>query len=138
VCPQQLVNGLVGGQERQALQQAEAGLGQRAHGTQPRDAQRRLVNQLQGQAWLDPVGGLPAPAQQQVPGAQAEVLRHQQPQPQVGTTDLVGQELPDTAFQALRVTPGRAVVRPAHDHRHIRLRVRLAAVEFFFVSRSVR
>jgi hypothetical protein len=55
VACQQLVDGLVGGQERQALQQAEARLGQGPRGTQSGDAQGGFVNQLHRETRLNPL-----------------------------------------------------------------------------------
>ena len=73
--PEQLVDGHVAGEERQAVGQLEDPLVQCAAVPQPGAAQRRLMDQLQRQAWSHILGALSRPAAHQVPGPQAEQFR---------------------------------------------------------------
>ena len=61
------------------------------------------MNQLQGQTGFDPRGRLAAPARQQVPGSQAEVLGDQHPQADHVAGDFVGQQLANASFQTSRI-----------------------------------
>ena len=128
----------IGGQEGQTVGQLESALVQATPGAHTGDTQGRLVDQLQGEAGLDPLGGLARPAAQQVPGSQAEQLGSEQPQADGTVAHLVGQELTDLPFEAAGI---------AGQYSHARLgrpggqRLWLAGttpIEFFFEGRLVR
>jgi hypothetical protein len=94
------------------------------------------MNQLQRQTRLDAFGGEAAPGEQQIPGSQAEMFGNQQPQAQVGTADLVRQQLPDSTFQARRVTRFGADLQAGALGCQLRFSLRSAAMQFFFEGRS--
>ena len=128
----------VGGQEGQAIGQLEAALVQAAAGAHAGNAESRLVDQLQGKAGFDPLGGPARPAAEQVPGPQAEQLGGEQPQPDEIIADLVGQELTDSAFQAAGIAGDHGDAGLGRPSRQ-RLRLaRLIPIEFFFEGRLVR
>lgn len=97
-----------------------------------------FMHQLQGQARLDLGAGLTTPAAQQVPGAQAQMLGQQQPQPDQIAGDLVGQQLTDAAFQAGGIAgfTARAFLGALGVDGELTLGP--ALVEFFFEGRSLR
>ena len=138
VGPEQLVDGRVAGEERQAVGQLEDPLVQRAAMPQPGAAEGRLVDQLQRQPRPHAPRPLPGPAADQVPGPQAEQLGDQQPDAGQVPHHLVGEELPHAVLDAPRVARdglGAGLTRPGLDGR---LRPRAVAVEFFFEGRSPR
>jgi hypothetical protein len=103
------------------------------------DAQGGLVDQLQGQSGLDPHRGLLRPAAQQVPGAQPEMFRDQQPQAHHGVTDLVGESLSHAALEADRIAVARTNQLAGELGRDLfGCPARPATVEFFFVARIRR
>lgn len=71
---EQLMHGLVGGDKGQPVGQLKAFLRQCALVAQAGGAQCRLVDQLQSEARLDMSASLLAPATEQVPGAQTQML----------------------------------------------------------------
>ena len=80
---EQVVQGAVGRQPRQAIDQFKAPMAQGAIGPEGRPAQSRFVDQVQRQArGQGRAGRFPRPSPQQVPSAQAQVLWHQQPEAQ--------------------------------------------------------
>jgi hypothetical protein len=94
----------VGHYERQAVGQLEAATAvQGPFGTNSRRADCRFMDQLQGQAGFRTLRRLPGPATQQIPSAQAEMFGDQQPHTRQIATNLVGQHLPYTAFNVLRM-----------------------------------
>ena len=97
------------------------------------------MHHLQRQSRWEFSRAVARPAAQQVPRAQPEVFRDQQPQAHRGVTDLVGEPLPNAAFEAERIAVGLTnhlagdlgldlFGRPA----------RPAPVEFFFEGRIRR
>ena len=96
------------------------------------------MDELKRQAGLDPRGGAPGPAEQQIPGAQAEVLGDEQPQAQGGAADLIGQELSDAALEAAGVARLGAALRAGALGLDGGIRIGLAAIEFFFEGRNRR
>jgi hypothetical protein len=102
---QELVDGGVAGDKRQAVGDLEAALAQAAAIAHPGDAQGRLVDQLEGQPRLNLRGGLARPSAEQVPSAQAEVFGHQEPEADQRAADLIGQELPHGPLEAGRIGP---------------------------------
>ncbi len=100
---QEGMNGHVTGDEGKSVGQLEAALAEGALLPQPRGTQRRLMDHLQRQAWLDTSAALPAPTTEQVPSAQPQVFGNQEPEAHEVAGDLVGQDLPYAAFQAERI-----------------------------------
>jgi hypothetical protein len=94
------------------------------------------MHQLQSQAGFDAFRGLPGPAAQEVPGPQPKVFGHQQPQTEVRTADLVGQELAHAAFQTAGIGRLGTGKGPAALGGQRWFNRRLAAMEFFFEGRS--
>jgi hypothetical protein len=94
------------------------------------------MDQLQGQPGLDAFAGGAAPTDQQVPSSQAQVFGDQQPQPQHGTADLVGQELPDATLQTLGITRLGVNFSLGTLRLHSLFRARVATMKFFFEGRS--
>ena len=130
-----IMQGLIGGEKRQAVGQGQPGMGQAAGFPEPADAQGGLVHQLQQETGRDGVRRLPRPAGQQIPGAQAQVLGNQKPQTHARVGDPVGQELPHLPLQGERVGRGRApIAAGAADFNAGRLRTK--PVEFFFAGRT--
>ena len=135
---EELVDGHVAGEERQAVGQLEDPLVQGAAVPQAGAAQRRLVDQLQRQARPHAFRALTGPAAHQVPGPQAEQLGDQQPDAGQVSHDLVGEELSHAVLDAARIARdglGALPVRPDLDGR---LRARAVAIEFFFEGRTSR
>lgn len=137
----QHVNGLVGGDEGKAVGDLESLLAEDAALAQSRDAQGGLVDQLKGEAGLDALGRLPAPAAQKVPGAQAQMLGQKQPQADARARHLIGEDLTNAAFETWRiarfVSPALLGALGFHlDERGVW--VGPGRVEFFFEGRSVR
>jgi hypothetical protein len=95
-----LMDGLIGGDKRQAVGQFEALLAERAIAPDAGRAQGRLVDQLKGQARIEVRSGPAGPGLKQVPRAQAQVFGRQKPETDLCAGDLVGQQLADTAFEA--------------------------------------
>ena len=100
---EQVVDGLVGGDEGESVGEFEPFLGEGAGLADAGHAQGGLVNELQSQAGFDAAVGLSAPAADQVPGSETEVFGNEQPDPQEGSRNLVGQQLPDAPFEAVGV-----------------------------------
>ena len=94
-----LMDGLVGGNERQAVGQLKTLLAERAIAPDAGRTQGCLVDQLEGQTRVPIRAGPPRPSLKQIPRAQAQMLGHQKPEADQGAGDLVGQQLADTAFE---------------------------------------
>ena len=136
--PEQLVDGHVAGEERQSVGQLEDPVVQGAAVPQPGAAQRRLMNQLQRQAWPHGLRLLSRPAAHQVPGPQAEQLGDQQPDAGQVPRGLIGEKLPHAMLDTPRVARdwlGTSLSGPGLDRR---LRSRAVAIEFFFEGRTSR
>ena len=135
---EKLVDGHVAGEKRQAVGQLEDPLVQGAAMPQPGAAQRRLVNQLQRQAWSDALRSLSGPTAHQVPGPQTQQLGDQQPDAGQVSHDLVGEKLSHPVLDAPRITGdglGASLGGPDFDGR---LRARAVAIEFFFAGHTSR
>ena len=82
---QQLVNGAVGRQKRQPGGQLKALMPQGTAIAQRGAAEGRFVNQVQTQTRSQRLARqITRPGAQQIPGAQAQVFRHQEKNPQQG------------------------------------------------------
>ena len=134
---EQLMHGLVGGDKGEPIGQLKALLRQCAPVAQAGGAQRRLVDQLKSESRLDTSAILLAPATEQVPGPQAQMLWGQQPKADQIAIDLVGQQLTDTAFEADGISGfalGAFLGTLGFDSR---FRVGTIAMEFFFEGQTV-
>ena len=136
---EEVVDGLVAGDERKAVDEFEALLGEAPGLADPGHAEGGLVDQLEGQAAFDAAGGLPGPLAEEVPGPQAEVLGDQEPEAQEIARHLVGQELADAPSEGRRVGRDRAnLLLGAEGLNRGRRAVGPVLIEFFFEGRSRR
>lgn len=92
------MNRWIAGDKREPIGQFKAFLGERARVAQATATERGLMDQLQPESGLDTSPVLRCPATEQVPGPQAQVFWNEQPQTDQVATDLIGQQLTDTAF----------------------------------------
>jgi hypothetical protein len=85
-----MMQGRIAGDEREAVGQLEpAAPLQGTCGSNPAGTDRCLVNQLQGQSGLDPLGRLPRPSAQKIPGTQPQMFSDQQPDAGEVSRDLI-------------------------------------------------
>ena len=96
------------------------------------------MDQLEGKPWLDALAWLSSPSTYQLPGAQPQVFRNQEPEADPMATDLVGQELSHPAFEACRVARFRFQMFFGSLRLHGRFRLWAIAVQFFFEGQSLR
>lgn len=101
------------------------------------DAQSGFMNQLQGQPGLDRGSGLSGPGAEQIPSAQAQMLRDQQPDANLIARDFVGQQLANGPFQAFGIGRFGALFAPSalslsDGGRDLRIK----EIEFFFGGRN--
>ena len=106
--------------------------------SQPGAAQRRLMNQLQRQAWSHTLGALSRPAAHQIPDPQAEQLGNKQPDTGQVSHGLVSKELSHTVLDAPRITRDEFGALPGRSHLDRLFRARAVAIEFFFEGRTPR
>ena len=106
---QQMVDRQVGRDEGQAVGQLKTFLGKRAPLTVRAQAHGGFIDQVQGQARLDSVGRQAGPGAHEVPGAQAQVFRQQQPNADLVARDFVGQCLANLPLQAFGIGGHRAL-----------------------------
>ncbi len=95
---QKLVDGDIGSQEGQTIGQLEATVRQSPLLAQARQAQRRLMDELQCQPRLDGGPRLPTPATEEIPCSQTQVFGDKEPDADQVTTDAVGQGLANAIF----------------------------------------
>jgi hypothetical protein len=133
------VDGAIAGEERQAVEHFKTALAEGALLADAREAEGGFMDELEGQARLDAVAGTVGPGAEQVPGAQAQVFRDQQPRTDEVAVDLVGQELANAPFETARIAGFRFAVRGRALRFQLQGRiVRWVAMEFFFAGRTVR
>ena len=96
------------------------------------------MDQLECNPWLDTLAWLSGPATYQLPGAQPQVFRNQEPEADHIATDLVGQELPHPAFEACGVARFRFQTLFGALSLDGRFRLWTIAVQFFFEGQSLR
>ncbi len=135
---EQMVDGCVSGDEGETVDQFETLLAQRACLPNAGDAQRGFMDQLQGESRMDLLGWLLRPAAEQIPGAQAEVLGHEQPKSQEVGRDFVGQQLPHAALDASGITRLEPCAKQGALGFDGRFSCRSVAMKFFFEVRSLR
>lgn len=136
---EQIVKGLITGDEGQTVGHFETFLAEGAATPQIAVAQGGLVDDLERQSRGQLLGLGLRPTAEQFPGSQAQMFGQQQPDADLIAGDTVGQQLTDPSLQALRV--GRLPALPfggalGEDSRGGRLGVK--GVEFFFAGRSRR
>src|SRR2546427_11742678 len=93
----------VGHDERQTVEPFDPLVAQRPLLANASDTSGGCMDQLEGHPWLDALAWLSGPSTDQLPGAQPQVCRHQEPEADHIATDLVGQELSHPAFEACGV-----------------------------------
>jgi hypothetical protein len=135
---QEFVHSDITGQKGKPIGQFEALLTQGAALADAGGTKGCFMHELQGETRLDAFGGLSGPALQQVPGSQTEMFGDQEPETDQVAADLVGQELTHAAFDAERI----ARLGPGACGGALGLErwfgFRTVAIEFFFVSRTLR
>jgi hypothetical protein len=94
----QIVDRHIVGNHVKPVGQFKAFLGKDPSVTKACDAKGSFMHKLERQARFDVFGGTTRPAQEQVPGAQAEMLGNEKPKADEISRDLVGQELPHVAL----------------------------------------
>ena len=137
---QQVVDGAIGGEERQPVGQFKALVAERPVGAQGRAAQGGFMNQMQGHAGGQSVRvQIARPSAQQVPRAQTKVLWNEQPQAQIASRNLIGQQLADFPLQACGIGGLEALHFAGALRRQQQGRVSgIEGVEFFFAGRIRR
>ena len=136
---EQFVDGDIGGNKGQAIGEFETFLTQGAVAADAVDAEGRFVNQMHGHAWSESIARALTPGAKQIPGAQAQMLRGQQPDADLIAGDLVGEQLANLPLDACRVTGLGTLFAPgALGMDVLRGSFRAKSVEFFFASRSRR
>lgn len=88
---EELVDGGIGSDKGQAAEQFKAFLGEATLLSDAGCAEGSFMDQLHGESGFEARGGLLAPSEQQIPGAEAEVLGEQKPESDRISGDLVGQ-----------------------------------------------
>jgi hypothetical protein len=96
------------------------------------------MDQLECNPWLDALAWLSGPSTEQLPGAQPQVFRNQEPEADHIATDLVGQELPHPAFEACGVARFGFHTLFGTLRLDGRFRLWTIAVQFFFAGQSLR
>jgi hypothetical protein len=102
---------------------------------QPRQAQRRFVNQLQGQPRPDGSARLPSPATEKIPGSQAQVLGNEEPDADQVATDAVGQRLANAVFDGGGVAGTQTAAASGGRGLDGRDNAGTTFIEFFFAGR---
>lgn len=124
-------------QAENGVSQRESFLAEGAPGAQVARAERRFVDQLQGQPGLDGLRAAAGPGAEQVPSAQAQMVGEKQPDTDQVAGDFVGQQLADLTFQALRIGWGRALfLGGALGENRPGRRFGIKRLEFFFEGRN--
>lgn len=95
-----LMDGLIRGNERQAIGQLETLLTERTIPSDAGGAQGGFVDQLKRQAWVQVRGGPTRPGAKQVPCTQPHVFGRQKPETDLRARNLIGQPLTNAALEA--------------------------------------
>lgn len=137
---EQVVEGAVGRQPRQAISQLEALVAEGTIGAQGWATERRLMDHVQAHArGQERIGPFSQRGPQEVPGAQAQVLGQQEPNAQQQPADLIGQELADAALDAQSVgglgANGFCGALGGQGRRGV---LGVQSIQFFFEGRSRR
>src|SRR2546425_13357940 len=96
------------------------------------------MDQLEGNPWRDALAWLSGPSTDQLPGAQPQVCRNQEPEADHIAPDLVGQELSHPAFEACGVARCRWQTLVGAWRLHGRFRLWTRVGQVFFAGQSLR
>ena len=96
------------------------------------------MEQREGNPWLDTLAWLSGPSTAQLPGAQPQVCRNQEPEADHMATDLVGQERSPPPFEACGVARCRGQTLFGALRLNGRFRLGTIAGQFFFAGPSLR
>lgn len=134
---EQVVNGLIGSYEGQAIDQIESPLSEATGGAQVANSQGRFVDELQGKPGRKIRRRRAGPFFQQIPRPEAQMLGYEQPETHEVAGYLICQQLAHAAFDAYGIGAFAAVFPPSpeglqHDGRAKRMKL----IEFFFGVRS--
>ena len=95
------------------------------------------MDQVQSQAWPESLATGAAPSTEQIPSTQAQMFRRQQPDADVITRDLIGQQLANLPLKAGRIARLKTSFAPsALCLDLLECSSRQTGVEFFFANRS--
>ena len=136
---QEIVDGLVGGHERKTVCQFKPPVPKATRLANPCDAQGRLMQKLHRQSRFYILRRAPRPTAQHIPCAKTQMLRCQQPKPQVVAADPVSQLLPHAPLDGAGVR--RFAPRIAFGAMGLDLKdlvISYIDVEFFFPGRMPR
>lgn len=134
---EQLVDGCIGGNERQAVGKFEAFLAQGTVAADAIDAEGRFVNQMHGHSRSESIACALAPGAKQIPCAQAQMLGRQKPDADLIAGDFVGEQLANLPLDARRVAWLEALLAPGTLGLDVlRWSFRTKSVQFFFASRN--
>lgn len=97
---QEVVHGLIRGDERQAVEDFKTFLAQAAGGPRGGDAEGGFVDELQRQSGIEVGLGVAGPLAQERPRSQTKMFGNQKPEADEVAGDFVGQELADAALNA--------------------------------------
>jgi hypothetical protein len=96
------------------------------------------MEQRECHPWLEALAWLSGPSTDQLPGAQPQVCRNQEPEADHMATDRVGQELAHPAFEACGVARCRLQTLFGSLSLNGRFRLWTRAGPFFFAGHSLR
>ena len=131
------MDGLIGGHKRQAVGHFKAFLAEGAALAHAADTEGGFMDQLKGQARRHLRGGTLGPAAKQIPGAQAQMLRDQQPQAELIAGNLIGQQLAHLPLQAFGIGRfGALFAAGALGLDGSQWSLGIKGVEFFFAVRN--
>ena len=95
------------------------------------------MDQVQSHAGPESLSSAPAPSTEQIPRTQSQMFRSQEPDSDVITGDLIGQQLAHLPFEAGRITRLKASFAPsAFGLDLLGGASKQTGVEFFFANRS--
>ena len=135
---QELMDREVGYDERQTVEPFEPLLAQRPLLANASDTSGGFMDQLECNPWLATLAWLSGPSTDQLPGAQPQVCRHQEPEADHSATERVGQELSHPAFEACGVARFRFQTLFGLLRVNGRVRLWTRAVQFFLAGQSLR
>lgn len=136
---QKVVNGLIRGDERQAVEDFKPFLAQAAGGARGGDAEGGFMDELERQSGIEVGLGVAGPLAQERPGSQAEMFGNQKPEADEVAGDFVGQKLANAALNAEGIglfapvfLQGAIGVERGSPAKRVKL------IEFFFGGRRRR
>lgn len=137
---EQIMQRAIGRQEGQSVSQFKTFMPQGTVVAQARSTKRGFMHQVQGQTRRQgAIGQIARPGSQQIPGAQTQMFRHQEPQTQEIAGNFIGQALTNLALQTGRVGLFEALAfSGALNGKQWGRVFGVERVEFFFASRNRR